>query len=100
MSQKKEPDKKPRGKPLGTRSIEKLHDKILEKLVEDKESGGDGMTPFAISKALAIPDPTIRLYLGDMVEEGKVTSKKIVNMVLYRPKRKVKKEGDPRGKGF
>jgi len=91
MSQKKESEKKPRGKPLGTRSSKTLHNDIYNLLERDKFDHGDGLTAFAISKALAVPDPTIRLYLGDLVEQGKVTSKKVVNMVLYRPKRTVKK---------
>jgi len=81
-----------RGKPLGTRSNKTLHADILQKLQEDKDSKGDGMTPFALSKSLAIPDPTIRLYLGDLLEQKKVSVKMIANMTLYRIPRKSTKD--------
>jgi hypothetical protein len=72
------------GKPVGTRSIPTLHAEILRVLQEDKDQSGDGMTAYAISKALAVPDPTIRLYIGDLVKQKKVSSKRIAGMTLYR----------------
>jgi hypothetical protein len=72
------------GKPVGTRSIPTLHAEILRVLKEDKDQNGDGLTAYAISKALATPDPTIRLYLGDLLEEKKISAKKIAGMTLYR----------------
>ena len=72
------------GKPVGTRSIPTLHAEILRVLKEDKDLNGDGLTAYAISKALATPDPTIRLYLGDLVEQKKISAKKIAGMTLYR----------------
>ena len=72
------------GKPVGTRSIPTLHAEILRVLKEDKEQNGDGLTASGISKALATPDPTVRLYLGDLVEQKKVSFKRIAGMTLYR----------------
>jgi predicted ArsR family transcriptional regulator len=79
----KEPDRG-RGKPLGTRAIKDLHERIMVLLKQDKDDKGDGMTAFAISKQLIVPDPTVRLYLGDLVEKRHVTTKKILKMTLYR----------------
>jgi len=78
------------GKPVGTRSIPTLHAEILRVLKEDKDLNGDGLTAYAISKALATPDPTIRLYLGDLVEQKKISAKKIAGMTLYRPRKNIK----------
>lgn len=78
------PLRKKAGKPVGTRSIPTLHAEILRVLKEDKEQNGDGMTASGISKALATPDPTVRLYLGDLVEQKKVSYKRIAGMSLYR----------------
>jgi hypothetical protein len=75
---------RPRGKPLGYRSNKTLHDQIFTILKEDKDQKGDGLTAFAISKALGTPDPTIRLYLADLVAWKKVSERKIANMTLYR----------------
>jgi hypothetical protein len=72
------------GKPVGTRSIKTLHAEILRVLQEDKDKNGDGLTAYALSKVLATPDPTIRLYLGDLVEQRKISAKKIAGMTLYR----------------
>ena len=72
------------GKPVGTRSIPTLHAEILRVLTEDKELNGDGLTASGISKALATPDPTVRLYLGDLVEQKKVSTRRIAGMTLYR----------------
>jgi hypothetical protein len=83
---------RPRGKPLGFRSNKTLHDQIFQKLKEDKESHGDGLTACAISKSLATPDPTIRLYLADLVAWKKVSSKKIANMTLYRVHKNASKD--------
>jgi hypothetical protein len=78
------PAKRTVGKPIGTRSIPILHAEILRVLKEDKDQNGDGMTAYAISKALATPDPTIRLYIGDLVKQKKVSFKRIAGMSLYR----------------
>jgi hypothetical protein len=78
------PQTKKVGKPVGTRSIPTLHAEILRVLTEDKEQNGDGLTASGISKALATPDPTVRLYLGDLVEQKKVTYRRIAGMTLYR----------------
>ena len=78
------------GKPVGTRSIPTLHAEILRVLKEDKDQNGDGMTAYAISKALAVPDPTIRLYLGDLVQQKKISAKKIARMTLHRPRKNIK----------
>jgi hypothetical protein len=75
---------RPRGKPRGYRSNKTLHDQIFNILKEDKEQKGDGLTAFAISKALGTPDPTVRLYLDDLVAWKKASAKKIANMTLYR----------------
>jgi len=83
----KEPEKKAskgRGKPLGHRSLPALYTDITRIITE---AGKDGITAFAISKALAVPDPTIRLYLTDMVEQKKVVKKAIAGLVLYRIKK-------------
>ena len=78
------PQSKKVGKPVGTRSIPTLHAEILRVLKEDKEQNGEGLTASGISKALATPDPTVRLYLGDLEKDGKVSCRRIVNMNLYQ----------------
>ena len=78
------PQTKKVGKPVGTRSIPTLHAEILRVLKEDKEQNGDGLTASGISKALATPDPTVRVYLGDLVEQKKVSTQRIAGMTLYR----------------
>ena len=78
------PQSKKVGKPVGTRSIPTLHAEILRVLKEDKEQKGDGLTASGISKALATPDPTVRLYLGDLVEQKKISFRRIAGMTLYR----------------
>jgi hypothetical protein len=80
----KVPEKKGRGKPLGHRSLPALYEDITRIVTE---AGNDGITAFAISKALAVPDPTIRLYLTDMVDQKKVVKKAIAGLVLYRIKK-------------
>ena len=87
MKTKTKVPKNPRGKPKGTRSQRELYDKILGLLKQDKEDKGDGMTAFAISKALAISDPTIRMYCQDLLKEKCVTSKKMLNAIVYRFKK-------------
>jgi hypothetical protein len=84
------PVKRTVGKPVGTRSIPTLHAEILRVLKEDKDQNGDGLTAYAISKALATPDPTIRLYLGDLFEQKKISAKKIAGMTLYRLRKNIK----------
>ena len=79
------------GKLIGTRSIPTLHAEILRVLKEDKDQHGDGRTASAISKSLGRPDPTVRLYLGDLVKERKVSTKKIAGMTLYRLRKTVNK---------
>ena len=81
-----------RGKPKGTRSQPDLYGKILEELTKDKADGGDGMTAYAISKQLAVPDPTIRMYAEDLVKEKKLTAKIIRNMTVYRLKKDQEKQ--------
>lgn len=83
MTAKKPEAKNPRGKPLGTRQKEGLYTKILEKLQEDKDQKGDGYTAFALSGYLAEPYPTIQAYLGDLVAQKKVKSRKVVTMTLF-----------------
>jgi hypothetical protein len=83
MTAKKLPDKKARGKPLGTRQKEGLYTKILDKLKEDKDQKGDGYTAFALAGYLGEPYPTIQQYLADLVAMKKVKSKKVVTMTLF-----------------
>jgi hypothetical protein len=83
MTKTKPEEKHLRGKPLGTRQKVGLYDEILEKLWDDKHTKGDGMTAFAISKALGQPYPTVQQYLADLVSQKKVRSHKIVNMTLF-----------------
>jgi hypothetical protein len=72
------------GKPVGTRSIPTLHAEILRVLKEDKDQNGDGMTAYAISKALEVPDPTVRMYLGDLVQGKKISERHIAGITLYK----------------
>jgi response regulator of citrate/malate metabolism len=86
MTVKKKGSERGRGKPLGTRSMPELYPKILTVLQQDKDDRGDGMTAFAISKQIGVSDPTVRLYLDDLVDQKKISSKKILQMTLYRIK--------------
>jgi len=83
MVRKQVEEKKPRGKPAGTRQKDGLYTKILEKLQEDKDQKGDGYTAFALAGYLGEPYPTVQQYLADLVTMKKVKSHKIVNMTLF-----------------
>lgn len=76
------------GRPAGTRENKTLHADILRVLQQDKDDRGDGMTAFSVSKAVGKNVPIVQRYLADLVEQKKVTSKKIAGrMVLYRPRK-------------
>jgi hypothetical protein len=85
MTVKQEESARGRGKPLGHRSNPALYDDILNVLHQDKDSKGDGMSANAIAQALGQNDMTTRLYLTDLVEQKRVSTK-IINarLVLYR----------------
>ena len=83
MTAKKLPDKKPRGKPLGTRQKETLYTRILEKLQEDKDQKGQGYTAFALSGYLGEAYPTVQQYLADLESQKLVSSLKVVTMTLF-----------------
>ena len=83
MTSKLPKEKKPRGKPLGTRQKEGLYTKILDLLKIDKEQKGEGYTAFAISGYLGEPYPTIQQYLADLLAQKKVRSRKVVTMTLF-----------------
>lgn len=84
MTVKKIGSDRGRGKPLGTRTMPQLYEQILGVLKQDKQDCGDGMTAFALSKQIGVSDPTIRLYLEDLVEQKRVSALKIHQMTLYR----------------
>ena len=80
------------GKPRGTRLNLTLHAEILWILEQDQKQNGDGMTAFAISKAVAASDPTTRLYISDLVEEKKIVVKTIAGMTLYQLSENIEKD--------
>jgi hypothetical protein len=86
MTKKQIEEKRARGKPLGTRQKDGLYTKILELLQQDKDQKGDGCTPYAISGYLGEPYPTIKQYIQDLINQKKVTSKRISNLDLIRIK--------------
>lgn len=83
MTAKKPEDKRPRGKPLGTRQKEGLYTAILELLQKDKDQKGDGYTAFAISSYLGETHQTVQQYLADLVDQKKVRSRKISSLILF-----------------
>jgi lipoate synthase len=83
MTKQKPEKKRSRGKPLGTRQKEGLYTKILELLQQDKDRKGDGYTAFAVSSHLGETHQTVQQYLGDLVIQKKVRSRKISNMLLF-----------------
>ena len=83
MTRKPPQEKRPRGKPGGTRQKEGLYSNILVKLHEDKLQKGQGYTAFALSGYLGEPYPTVQQYLADLGKLGFVRSLKVVNMTLF-----------------
>jgi len=78
---------KSRGKPKGHRSIEGLHDRILELLKDDKKD----WTAYSIGNELKVPRPTIDTYLGDLVQQRKVSERHIAGITLFKL-RKISKQ--------
>ena len=81
------PGSRKRGKPLGHRSIEGLHDRILALLKDDKTD----WTAYSIGKELKVPRPTIDTYLGDLVQQRKVSERHIAGITLFKL-RKISKQ--------
>lgn len=81
---KKKSDK-PRGKPAGTRTKPELYGKIMALLNAERDTGGQGMTAFRLHTTLKVPDPTIRMYVNDLVREGKVKARTVANITVFRP---------------
>jgi predicted transcriptional regulator len=72
------------GKPKGYRSITDLYDRILKLLEEDRDIRKmKGRTAFSMHKELKVPDPTVRLYLKDLVKDKKVKSEKVAGITIY-----------------
>jgi len=76
-----------RGKPKGYRSITDLHTRILELLKDDKKD----WTAYSLSKALDVPDPTVRMYLGDLVQQRKVSERHIAGITLFKLRKSANK---------
>ena len=72
--------------PYLTMSIEGLHDRILELLKDDKKD----WTAYSISKELEVPRPTIDLYVGDLVQQKKVSERHIAGITLFKLRKPAK----------
>jgi predicted ArsR family transcriptional regulator len=62
-----------------------LYKEILGVIAQDTQR--DGLTAYAISRALGVNDMTVRKYLDDLVTDGRLTRRKVSNLILYRASR-------------
>jgi len=76
-----------RGKKTGHRSIKDLHARILTLIQTEKKD----WTAYSISKKLEVPDPTVRLYLLDLVEQKKISAIHLLGVTVYRPRKPINK---------
>jgi hypothetical protein len=78
-----------RGRPKGSnrRLDDTLYNRIISLIQENMKPGEFeyGMNAYSISQELGENDMTIRNYLRDLVDGGKLESMKIGRIVLYRP---------------
>lgn len=77
-------------RPHGTRDKKELYDQIINQLRKHPE----GQNAYTIGQTLKINDATCRLYLSDLVEQGRVVgtavTKTIIRYTLAPEKKPVK----------
>lgn len=79
-------------RPTGTRDKKDLYDQIINQLRKHP----DGMNAYNLHLALKVNDTTVRLYLSDLVEQGRVVGTAVTKTVIrytLAPEKKPAKAG-------